>query len=337
MNDTAAVAALRIIPDAEYDRRKYLGGSNAAAIMGVGATYDGIQQTPYTCYQAKVGETPEDMSPGRQLFLSRRKRWEGPIVEMLREEFAGNIIAVNRRYVDPEFDFLAAEIDFEWADENGEIQNGEIKTVSPFAFGEHHGWGEAGSGDIPVHYAAQVLHGLSVTGRQTCIIAALAGLDTMIFYRIDRDEETIAWMRERMAIFWQEYVLPRHPPDPVNLSDVMAYSLRLRGKPVEIDDAIFERLGQLRNLRETAKIMDGDESQIKFEILDFIRRAWLLDPGVDVKDDAALLYRGVKVASYNRQSATRIDAERLRAEEPDIAAHFSKTSETRVLRLTKPK
>ena len=38
-----------------------------------------------------------------------------------REEFGGEIIATNARYIDQEHGFLAAEIDFEWADADGDV------------------------------------------------------------------------------------------------------------------------------------------------------------------------------------------------------------------------
>ena len=113
MNAPAKELALKVIPeDSAYDRTKYIGGSNAAAIMGLGA----YEQTPLGVYMVKTGQSIEVMDEQKKLFLNRRKRWEGPIVEMLREEFDGEIVTINRRYQDSEYDFMAAEIDFEWRD-----------------------------------------------------------------------------------------------------------------------------------------------------------------------------------------------------------------------------
>ncbi|MFU1925134.1 YqaJ viral recombinase family protein, partial [Klebsiella pneumoniae] len=71
------------------------------------------------------------------------------------------IIGRGNRYRDQQHDFMAAEIDAEAA--SGE--NIEIKTVSPFKAKE---WGEVQTDAIPVHYTAQAMHGLMVTGRQVC-------------------------------------------------------------------------------------------------------------------------------------------------------------------------
>lgn len=325
---------LQVIPDDQYDRRKFLGGSNAAAILGL----DAFGNTPLTTYLAKIGDGQEQMDEKQRLFLTRRKRWEPVIVEMLREEFDGQIVAINRRYRDAEHDFLAAEIDWEWVDGHGRLQNGETKTVSPFAFGERFGWGDPGTGDIPVHYAAQVVHGLGVTGRDCCIVAAMVGLDTMVFYRIDRDPETIANMRQVMVAFWTQHVLPLVPPDPISFEDSLRLAMRMKGRPVEIDEHISGRLEQLRTLRSSRRAFEEDEVQIKFEILEYLRRAWGLvggEAGDEIKENALLTRGGTPIASYNMQKARRIDVDALRAERPDIAADFTVESPSRVLRFAK--
>lgn len=317
----------------ELPRETYLGGSDIAAIMGLGA----YGKTPYSTYLAKIGEVHEEMDPQRKKFLERRKRWEGPIVEMLREEFDAEIVGINHRYQDSEHPFLAAEIDFEWRDHDGAIQNGEIKTVSPFAFGESAGWGEPGTDEIPVHYAAQVMHGLGITQRTTGIVAAMVGLDSMIFYRVERDDETIADMRERAVDFWQHHVIPRVPPEPVSLTDVMQMTRKMSGKPVDLDDEMAKWLKDIAKIRANRKAFEDDEKEIAFHLFNRIRLAWGLEAEASVRDNAVLLLGGQKVATWNRQQMNRLDLDRLRAEKPEIAAAYRKTSETRVLRISKEK
>lgn len=315
----------------EIDRRTYLGSSDAAAIMGLGA----YGRTPYTTYCAKIGESVTEMDESDRKFLERRKRWEGPIVEMLREEFGGEITAINRRYIDLEYDFMAAEIDAEYRDENGETGNIEIKTVSPFAFGERHGWGEPGTSDIPVHYAAQVMYGLMVTGRRRCIVAAMVGLDNMIFYQIDRDEETIATMRAEAVRFWREHVEARVPPDPQSMNDLKLQMNRLRGCPVELQDDIAAKLNKLRAIRGQLKAMEGEEESLAFEVGDFVRRAWAQS---DAKDgNAILIVGGQAVATWGKQRGAFLDQKRLGKEQPDIIKQYTKEHFYRVLRFPKPK
>ena len=327
--------ALEVMREAEPDRTKYLGGSDAAAIMGVGA----YERTPLVCYLAKTGQlVGEPMSADKQKFLARRKRWEGPIFEMLKEEFGAKIVAENQRYIDPEFDYMAAEIDFEWVAANGSTQNGEVKTVSPFAYGEKSGWGEAGTSDIPVHYAAQVMWGLMVTGRRACIVGAMIGLDSFVFYNIERDEETIAAMRATAVTFWTDHVLKRVPPDPISLSDVMNLTARMTGKPVALDAPTLEALRKIQAIRETRKAMEFETEELEYTVFDFVRRQWD-SPATDLAElppeNALLTFEGNKVGSWTRQRGAHLDQKRLKSAHPELVAEFTKQSFHRVLRLSK--
>lgn len=315
------------------DRRSYIGGSDAAAILGL----DPYGKTPLTVYLAKRGEletgTPD---PEREKFLKRRKRWEEPIVAMLREEYEGGIVAVNARYIDQEHDFLAAEIDFEWADADGVIQNGEIKTVSPFAFNEGAGWGDAGTDQIPVHYHCQVLHGLGVMRRQVCIVAALAGLDTMTFYRVERDEEALSDLREAEVSFWRDHVLAGVPPEPINMSDAMRLFSRRNGRPVEVDDETAGALEHLRQARGELKAVEGDAAELELQVAKAVCKAWGVEDGADPPEDHAILtHHGRKVATWARGRGTSLDQKRLKAEHPELVAALTREHHFRAFRFPK--
>lgn len=316
------------------DRRTYLGGSDAAAVLGI----DPYGKTPLTCYLAKIGELAGTMDPEKKKFLERRKRWEGPIVAMLREEFDGQIVAVNARYVDPEHDFMAAEIDFEWTDADGVIQNGEIKTVSPFAFNESSGWGAAGSDEIPVHYHAQVMHGLMVTGRQSCIVAAMAGLDTMVFYRIERDDETIAGMREAEVAFWKDNVLARVPPEPITMGDAMRLFNRRKGRPVELDDETAEAFENLRLVRDKVKAFEGDQAALELQVAKFVCKAWSVDETLleVVADNALLTHGGKTLGKWAAGRGAHLDQQRLATEYPEIKKALTVEHFYRSFRFAKP-
>ncbi len=316
----------------QIDRRTYIGGSDIAKILGI----DPYGGTPLTCYLAKIGEAQGTMDPEKKKFLERRKRWEGPIVEMLREEFAVNIVAVNARYVDPFQPFMAAEIDFEWADEHGEIQNGEIKTVSPFAFNEGAGWGEAGTDEIPVHYHAQVQWGLGVKQRQTCIVAAMAGLDTMVFYRVERDEETITGMREAAVSFWRDHVLAKLPPEPITMGDALALFRRRNGRPVELDDQAAAAFENLRLIRSELKTLEGDEAECELEVAKAICKAWGVPDGDEPpEDNAVLTHKGRTLGKWARGRGAYLDQKKLAVDHPEIKVAYTVPTAFRTFRFNK--
>lgn len=102
------------LPTVTADRSQFLGGSDAAAVMGLSP-----YATPVELWQEKTGRTrkdPED--PIRQRILARGQRLEPFIREMTIEKLRDmglsvELLAVNQRYVDPEHAFLSCEIDFE--------------------------------------------------------------------------------------------------------------------------------------------------------------------------------------------------------------------------------
>lgn len=315
----------------EIDRRTYLGGSDIAAVFGI----DAYEKTPLTVYLQKIGELAGITDPEKLKFLARRKRWEGPIVEMLREEFDGEITGINQRYVDQVHPFLAAEIDFEWRDADGFIQNGEIKTVSPFAFNEGSGWGEAGSDEIPIHYHAQVMHGLGVTGRQSCIVCAMSGLDTMTFYRVERDEEAIADMREVAVNFWNNHVLANTPPDPITMGDMMRLFRRRRGRPVLLDDEHAQALINLRLVRDRIKTYKADESELELKVAQYICSAWKVESEEDAEDNAVLTYNGEEIAKWAAGRGAHLDQKKLAADLPEVKAKYTVPHHFRTFRFKK--
>lgn len=198
---------------APMDRRKFIGGSDVAAILGISPWRSAVDLW--------IDKTTPPVENNHNAAAKRRgTRLEPYILDMIRDEYGLRIAATNQRYIDPEMDFLAAEIDAET--EDGE--NIEIKTVHPFKAKE---WGEHETDQLPLHYVAQVQHGLGVRGRRVCRVFALIG-DELKPYVVERDDETIAAMRERCAEFWTRYVLPKvRPPLDYEHRDVLETIKRL--------------------------------------------------------------------------------------------------------------
>lgn len=325
-----------LAPVGELDRKTYIGGSDAAAVMGLGA----YGKTPYTVWLSKTGQAIEDIDPERERFFARRKRFEPLIVEMLREEFSAEIIGVNQRYTNSNLPgYFASEIDFEWIDpETGLIENGEIKTVSPFAYGVKQGWGEAGTDEVPIQYAAQAVHGLGVTGRRKTIIAALVGFDNMTFYQINRDEDLIKDMQARCRTFWEENVLKRIEPEPIVLDDLKSMLLMRPGRPVELDDKCVQILRDIETARLEKKLIEDEAvPELEFQLLSYLRTQWGLQEDETIIDNAIMTRGGRPVATWKRQGGAYLDQKKLKNEHPDLVDKYTKRTLFRVLRMVKPK
>lgn len=198
------------------DRTKFIGGSDVSAILGVSPWRNRVD-----LWADKIKPRVED---GQNAAAKRRgSRLEPYILDMIREEHGLQIVRANERYVDKELPFLAAEIDAEYRDGDHD-QNIEIKTVHPFKAKE---WGDIGTDSLPLHYIAQVQHGLGVTGRDVCKVFALIG-DDLKPYTVERDDELIRAMREQCAEFWNRYVVPHvQPPMDFEAKNVLDTLKRL--------------------------------------------------------------------------------------------------------------
>ena len=238
----------------QLDRQKYLGGSDVAAILGVSPWI-----TPFQLFQKKTGALVEEITPAKQRILDRGHRWEPIVLEMVVDELRDRghdveVVAVGQRYIDSEFSFMAAEIDAELI-VDGEPVNGEMKTANVFAAA---GWGDYDSDDVPIYYAAQVMHGLMIQPRRRAVIAALTGFDDRPMLRwIERDEETIAAIRTKEIEFWQR-LQSGDAPDPETPADVKLLYPRDRGLSINADDSLLAAHGRLKVAKASHKALEAD-------------------------------------------------------------------------------
>lgn len=261
-------------PEATFapDRTTYIGGADVAAILGVSPW-----MTAFKLYQKKIGEFVEEVTPAKQRIFDRGHRWEPIVVEMLVDELRDRghdveIIARNQRYQDPEYPFLAAEIDLELR-VDGEEVNGEAKTVSPFAV---KAWGDEDTDEVPIYYAAQVMHGLMIKPRRRTVIAALTGFDDKPrVHWIERDDETIAGIRTREVAFW-ERVQNRIPPEPTDPEDVKWLYQRDGGTAIEASNDILEMCQHLKDMKASAKTQEGQIELLAARIKTFMGSAAVL-------------------------------------------------------------
>lgn len=332
MKPGIAYPDLQVLEEGEYVREKFLGSSNAAAVVGLGA----YGLTPYKLWLRKTGQAVEQADPDRERFLTRRKRFEPLIVQMLREEFSAEIVSVNEQYVDPVSPFFTAECDFTWRDpDTGRIEHGEIKTVSPFAYGQSHGWGDPGSDEVPIHYAAQCQFAMGVTGASVTAFGALVGFDTMLFYTVPRDNEVIQDLRAKCRKFWQENVLKRIEPEPIVIEDLDKMLLARKGKPAHLDAEARLYLETIFQAREAKNLAKQQEEDAEFKFLAWLRNAW--DAGEKLPSDNALLVDGGQtIATFKQQSRSQINSKLLKEEKPDIYRQYLSSTTFRVLRKVKP-
>lgn len=291
------------------DRRHFLGGSDAAAVLGISPW-----KTPFQLWQQKTQPFDEPVSPAKQRVFTRGHRMEPYVVDLLAEETGLHVVRRNARYIDQVHPFLAAEIDAE-ADTG---ENIEIKTVSPFKAAE---WGEVQTDAIPVHYTAQAQHGMMVRGAAVCVFGVLIGGDDFRVYRVERDEELIQSIREREVAFWRDYIEPMVPPPAQDVEDVARMFPKDLGSSIEANEAALIAYNELAALLPQAKAMDEAIERHKDTLRAFMG------------PHARLVLDGRELATWKTVSSRRFDSTAFKEAHPDLHAAFVKASESRVFRL----
>jgi putative phage-type endonuclease len=231
-------------------RRSGIGGSDIAAILGLSPW-----RTPLDVYRDKVEgiEQPETES----------MRWGRLLEDVVAREYARRAGVRIQRISD-----LIRKVGAEWAVatldrvivpngtrarvHNGEVRGAEgvleCKVVNAFTAGA---WGRGDEPDaVPLHYAAQCMWYLAVTGLPWCDVAALIGGQRLVVRRIERDEETIAAMFERAEKFWRDHVLARVPPPPSTAREAEHAWPQDNGQTLEADEQLIAAYNAAREARD---------------------------------------------------------------------------------------
>lgn len=290
-------------------RRQGIGGSDIAAILGVSKF-----KTALDVYLSKTTEQPEQK--GEHLYWGHAL--ENPIIDRFIQDTGANVIR------QPE---MRRHPDYEWAIANADalITNGdtieailEIKTSSAFKSRE---WGADDTDEVPIEYIAQVQWYMWIYNLQEAYIAALIGGNQYRQYHIQRDDELIAMLAEKAQAFWQNHVIPRIPPEPQDGADAQKLYPHDNGDTAEADSDTLTAYAELRELK-------AQEKELKAQIA---AREDLLK--IKIGNYSAMQANGNTLFTWKAQSSNRFDNSAFKNAHPDLYRQYTKTSETRVLRL----
>ncbi|WP_062196452.1 YqaJ viral recombinase family nuclease [Caldimonas taiwanensis] len=226
------------------ERRSGIGGSDIAAILGLSPW-----KTAVDVWLEKTGRSTDDTIGDAEAV-----RWGALLEDVVAREYAErtehNIQRVNRILRHPSHEWAIGNIDraivapgsrVRVADDGGTLLGAdgllEVKTASAYKAGE---WGRDGDDDaVPLHYQAQCMWYLGITGQPWCDVAALIGGQRLVIRRIHRDDETIAAMLERADDFWHRHVLGGQAPEPATARDVETLFRSDNGEALEADDELL--------------------------------------------------------------------------------------------------
>jgi len=248
--------------------RGYVGGANIAGILGLSPF-----RTPLDEYLLIVDELQDELTPEKAEFFEDRRDLEPWLAKKFTRRTGLKVLRTNVRYQDSEFDWARAEIDFEPEDGS----NGETKSVHPNAVGA---WGDPEAGEEPPLYVtAQAMWGMGVKPAPKTYVQAMVGFDKHLVYTVERDDELIAEIRKQAERFWKYHVLPRRPPPPTNVEDLLRLYPRGSGRAVEADTETQLSMTELHALRQRIKLLISQKDLQEYQIKGFMRDATTLTVG----------------------------------------------------------
>lgn len=188
--------------DQTHDRSKTIGGSDAAAVLGLSPF-----RTPLDVWMEKTGRR----KPFTENRFTRLGNLLEPIVaDIYAEETGFRVRDPAMTLTHHQFGVISGTPDRIATDSDNVSRVVEVKTAwTPRSIAA---WGEPGTSDVPAHYNVQGVIYMALTGLDLCDFAVFAGGDVKR-YTIHRDRVAETQLLETLASWWEAHVVRDIPPD----------------------------------------------------------------------------------------------------------------------------
>jgi len=292
-------------------RKQYIGGSDAAAILGRSR-----YKTAYQVWAIKTGQIiPPDISDKTAVKLGNKL--EQTVAEFFEEATGKRLIRSNRTLFHPRYKFLGANIDRIVVGEDAGL---ECKTTGQYSESEWRG------SEIPEEYLIQCYHYMAVTGKKTWYIAVLIGNRNFLWKEITRNQDIIDKIIKKEVDFWNTFVVPKVQPLQLITSEddgaIRAlYPQATEDSVIEFDDKVGRICESLDSMKADFRIL-GKEIEEQENTL----KALLQDKEIG-------LTKKYKI-TWKNQVERRFDSFRFKEDHPDLYAKYSPEVNKRILRLT---
>ena len=240
------------------DRRKGIGGSDVATILGLNKW-----KSPYQLWLEKTGQVELEEIDSEPAY------WGNVLEEVVAKEFTERtgkkVRRRNQVFEHEKYPFLRANIDRDVVGENAIL---ECKTANQFLAKDWDGE------EIPMSHLCQIQHYMNVLNREYAYVAVLIGGQKFIWKKIERDQELIDIITKRLVDFWQTNVIEGVEPaidGSKATSDFLNERYAEEGSKEIILPTYFDDLITFRNqLKEDEKIIkekiSETENKIKSEL-----------------------------------------------------------------------
>lgn len=279
------------------ERRKGIGGSDVATILGLNKW-----KSPYQLWLEKTDQITLDDSAGEAAYWGTTL--EPAVANRFSEITGKKVRRRNQMFEHSQYPFLIANID---RDIVGEPAILECKTANQFLAKE---WEKD---EIPMQYICQVQHYMNVLNREYAYFAVLIGGQRFIWKRIDRDQELIDTITERLIEFWEENIVKGIAPE-IDGSDATSDFIRNQyARPGDNEIELPNRIDDLTHLKD----------EYKKEIKSYDEKCKQIDNQIILlmKDkDACIGYSPSYIYTYKPNTQRRFQQKVLNEKYPEVAS-----------------
>ena len=167
-------------------RSKYIGGSDAAAVVGLNA-----YASPYSLWAEKTGRVPGFAG---NLATEVGTYLEEFVAQKFAAETGKKVRKANQSFLNSAYPWAIANIDREIVGEDAGL---EIKTTDSLNMSKFRG------GEYPSNYYAQMVHYMAITGKKRWYLAVLIGNKDFRWFTLERDQAEIDALMTAESEFWK--------------------------------------------------------------------------------------------------------------------------------------
>ena len=283
-------------------RRKGIGGSDAAAIVGLNPWC-----SPFDVYADKLGLIPEQedneaMRQGRDL--------EGYVASRFTENTDKKVRRRNAILHHPEHTFMTANIDRWVVGENAGLECKTTSVLNRAKFSQ---------GEFPPNYYVQCVHYMAVTGAERWYLAVLILNKAFHVFTIERDENEIAALIEAEKHFWTNHIMKQIPPAPDGSESTSEIIKQLFPEAKEgftaslygYEDKIQAYLDLDAQIKELEKKKEAIKQELQMAI-----------------DEAEIGRAQGYVVEWKNQVRQTLDTQKLKKEQAEIYQKYLKPTQT---------
>lgn len=239
-------------------REHGIGASECAAVLGISPYC-----TPYELWLVKTGRMPKE-----DILTESRVRLRNFHEETIAREYAiqknVKLKRVHKTLYHKKFPFMLCHLD--------RVVIGQRKIVeckSSMGWMKST-WGEVGTDNVPMDYLAQVQHQYACSNLTEADMAVLIDIDDFRIYPIERDNDVIKTIEERVEHFWRYHVEEDNAPEPTTRGDIKLLFPSNNGKFIEATPETTQLINEINARKGLIKATETEQDELEVKLLNII-------------------------------------------------------------------